>query len=309
MFQMKDLQRRLWVNRTVLVIDRDDHVDFGEWLHSPRPVVHPALPDDPGGADRRRHHRRLGNSSTSWCRSRRPDPPHQLAIPKHWLSWPAACSLSCAPALLRLAVRSAGPARPRAGARPYRQSRQSAGAVQSLRAPAQSHSRPSADARPQVVLYHSGPPDTAYQINQWLHVLEALPFRCAILLRNKPVFGIRQGYRPSTSISLRGARQLETLLSSGPRTLLYPNNREKNHNSLRYFEADARLHQPRRVRQGGQPEQDADGLRLSLRWRTARREQAVCRRAFHFDRANACMSADLPAELTLATTDSDAPRE
>jgi len=86
---------------------------------------------------------------------------------------------------------------------------------------------------PQLILYLSGPEDTFYQVNQWIPVLERLELKCAIVLRNAPVF--RQMSATEIPVFfIRTSRDLEWAYSQGPRIVLYPNNREKNVNSLRH---------------------------------------------------------------------------
>jgi hypothetical protein len=41
--------------------------------------------------------------------------------------------------------------------------------------------------RPTVMLYHSGDPDSAYQVNMWLDTVDRLPQECVVVLRERPV--------------------------------------------------------------------------------------------------------------------------
>lgn len=88
---------------------------------------------------------------------------------------------------------------------------------------------------PEVVVFIAGNKQAAYQINQWVPVLERLPFRVAILSRN---LGITEGIVP-TRIPIVFARthsEIEWFLSHGPRTVLYPANPVDNARPLRQFQ-------------------------------------------------------------------------
>ncbi|MBV9291827.1 MAG: CDP-glycerol glycerophosphotransferase family protein, partial [Frankiales bacterium] len=49
--------------------------------------------------------------------------------------------------------------------------------------------------KPEVMLYHSGDPDTAYQANMWLATVDALPHGCVVMLRERPVMRELAGCR------------------------------------------------------------------------------------------------------------------
>lgn len=84
-----------------------------------------------------------------------------------------------------------------------------------------------------IIVYLSGPPEVYYQIDQWLSVLEKLSFKVAIILRDSPIFDKMQ----TTNIDIyyaKSERELEWLLLNGAKIILYPNNRERNANALRF---------------------------------------------------------------------------
>lgn len=89
------------------------------------------------------------------------------------------------------------------------------------------------DMAPPVVLYISGPSEVAYQVNQWLPVLEALPFKVVVIVRNIGIFTSMKRTKLPVFYA-RGGKETEWLLNNGPKVALYPNNREKNVNALRY---------------------------------------------------------------------------
>jgi hypothetical protein len=90
--------------------------------------------------------------------------------------------------------------------------------------------------QPQVAVYVSGMREVAYQINQWIPVLEKLPIRAIIIIRENGIFDDM----PNTAIPIftaKGHRQMEALLDgkSSIKTVLYPANPMKNVQALRYF--------------------------------------------------------------------------
>lgn len=88
---------------------------------------------------------------------------------------------------------------------------------------------------PQVVVFIAGNRDSAYQVNQWVPVLERLPFRVAILSRSLPM---AEGVVP-TRVPVFFARrhaEIEWFLSNGPRTVLYPANPVDNARPLRQYQ-------------------------------------------------------------------------
>ncbi|WP_158521418.1 CDP-glycerol glycerophosphotransferase family protein [Kushneria konosiri] len=86
--------------------------------------------------------------------------------------------------------------------------------------------------KPEVAVYVTGLQNVAYQINQWLPVLHALPFRFVIVIREKKTFyDMRE-----TSIPVyyaRSMRELEHFRAAGIKTVLYPANTQKNVQFLR----------------------------------------------------------------------------
>jgi len=88
---------------------------------------------------------------------------------------------------------------------------------------------------PQVVVHLSGMTGSAYQINQWLPVLERLDCPVAIIVRKRHLL---QGIS-STSLPIYFARShdaLEWLLANGPRAVLYPGNPMENAQALRQYQ-------------------------------------------------------------------------
>lgn len=86
----------------------------------------------------------------------------------------------------------------------------------------------------EVVVFIAGPREAAYQINQWLPVLEILPFRVALLT---PSFGMLAGMH-ATKLPIyfaRGFAQIESFLEAGPQVVLYPANPVDNARPLRQY--------------------------------------------------------------------------
>lgn len=92
-----------------------------------------------------------------------------------------------------------------------------------------------ASTSPKVALYLSGPREVYYQVNQWLPVLERLSVPVAIILRNRDIF---EGMKKTTVpvFFVREGRDVESFYNGGVELVLYPNNREKNVNSLRHHQ-------------------------------------------------------------------------
>lgn len=88
--------------------------------------------------------------------------------------------------------------------------------------------------RPEVVVYVSGFENVAYQINQWLPVLERLDCRVAVLARQAEIFA----GMPSTPVPVffaRNAAHVEQVLNCGVKTVLYPANPMQNFIALRHY--------------------------------------------------------------------------
>lgn len=86
--------------------------------------------------------------------------------------------------------------------------------------------------KPQVVLYLSGLENVAYQGNMWIPVLEKLPVRCAIVIRERRI----ASQLLPTKLPVyyfESLRDLEYLEEAGVRTILYPANSQKATQSLR----------------------------------------------------------------------------
>lgn len=88
--------------------------------------------------------------------------------------------------------------------------------------------------KPQVILYLSGLEDVAYQGNMWLPILEKLPCRVAIIIREVRIArGLHKTDIPIFYI--KTFRELEFLEKNGVKTILYPGNPQKVTQSLRLF--------------------------------------------------------------------------
>jgi len=86
---------------------------------------------------------------------------------------------------------------------------------------------------PQCVLYISGPAGVAYQVNQWIPVLEALRIKTVIVVRNVPLFK-RMRFTKLPVFYARDNKAVEKILNTGPRIVLYPNNRQPNISALHH---------------------------------------------------------------------------
>ena len=93
------------------------------------------------------------------------------------------------------------------------------------------------EAAPQAVVYISGLANVAYQVNQWLPVLERLPLNVLIVIRERRT---AQGI-DATNIPIYFARamfdveNLYETVGESLRVVLYPANTMKNVQSLRHF--------------------------------------------------------------------------
>lgn len=91
------------------------------------------------------------------------------------------------------------------------------------------------ELKPLVAVYVSGLADVAYQVNQWLPVLERLGLPLIVLARQRGIFD----GMPATRIPVFYARNMahvEKVLLSGVRTVLYPANTMHNVQALRQFQ-------------------------------------------------------------------------
>lgn len=93
-----------------------------------------------------------------------------------------------------------------------------------------------ADYKPTVCAYVSGAPESAYQINMWLEVLEKLPHKTVILIRERNIYlNMRD-----TTIPVVFAHEIDDVFSvfdTGIRCVLYPANGQKNAPAFRYSKA------------------------------------------------------------------------
>ncbi|WP_018875691.1 CDP-glycerol glycerophosphotransferase family protein [Thioalkalivibrio sp. ALE31] len=89
--------------------------------------------------------------------------------------------------------------------------------------------------RPEVVAYISGLKDVAYQINQWLPVLERLEQKAVVLVRERSVFD-GMADTPLPVYSARTQVDVEAVLGvESVRTVLYPANTMKNVQAFRHY--------------------------------------------------------------------------
>lgn len=90
------------------------------------------------------------------------------------------------------------------------------------------------ELNPKLAVYVSGLANVAYQINQWLPVLETLDVEIIIIARQRSIF---RGMRPTglPIIHARNMRHVENVLECGVRTVLYPANTMQNIHALRHF--------------------------------------------------------------------------
>lgn len=87
---------------------------------------------------------------------------------------------------------------------------------------------------PLIAVYVSGLASVAYQINQWLPVLERFHLPVVIIVRQRGIFD----GMPETSIPIIFARRAidaEAVLSCGIRTVLYPGNPMHNAQAFRHY--------------------------------------------------------------------------
>jgi len=89
--------------------------------------------------------------------------------------------------------------------------------------------------QPAVAVYVSGLADVAYQVNQWLPVLERLDLPVMVVARQRGVFdGMAETDIPV--FYARNMAHVETVLGYGVRTVLYPANTMHNVQALRQFQ-------------------------------------------------------------------------
>src|SRR5690554_6749535 len=87
---------------------------------------------------------------------------------------------------------------------------------------------------PKVAVYVSGLANVAYQINQWLSVLEELDECVVIVVRQREMDnGMHQTRIPI--VHARNAMHVERVLETGVQTVLYPANPMQNLHALRHF--------------------------------------------------------------------------
>src|SRR5690554_5918247 len=87
---------------------------------------------------------------------------------------------------------------------------------------------------PKVAVYVSGLANVAYQINQWLSVLEELDECVVIVVRQREMYnGMHQTRIPI--VHARNAMHVERVLETGVQTVLYPANPMQNLHALRHF--------------------------------------------------------------------------
>lgn len=90
------------------------------------------------------------------------------------------------------------------------------------------------ELKPQVAVYVSGLANVAYQINQWLPVLEELDEKVVIIVRQRSIYrGMHSTRIPI--IYAKKAMHVELVLEKGVRTVLYPANPMQNLHALRHF--------------------------------------------------------------------------
>ncbi|AEG31698.1 CDP-glycerol:poly(glycerophosphate) glycerophosphotransferase [Thiomicrospira cyclica ALM1] len=89
---------------------------------------------------------------------------------------------------------------------------------------------------PKVAIYISGLEGVAYQVNQWLPVLEKMAIPAIIIVREKSIY---KGMKPTPipTFYARAQIDVETLISNAPtlKTVLYPANTMKNVQALRFY--------------------------------------------------------------------------
>ncbi|MDR5902781.1 CDP-glycerol glycerophosphotransferase family protein [Halomonas icarae] len=90
--------------------------------------------------------------------------------------------------------------------------------------------------QPEIAVYVTGMREVAYQINQWLPVLERQNVKVMIIAREAIIFDDMPD-TPIPVFTAKSQRELEILLGecSSMRTVLYPANTMKNVQALRYF--------------------------------------------------------------------------
>lgn len=88
--------------------------------------------------------------------------------------------------------------------------------------------------RPEIVLYLTGLENVAYQGNMWLPILEKLPCKVAIVIREARIAD-QLNKTEIPVFFMRNLRELEFLGSSGVVTILYPANAQKNIQTIRFY--------------------------------------------------------------------------
>lgn len=92
------------------------------------------------------------------------------------------------------------------------------------------------DVSPEIVVYVSGLKNAAYQVNQWLPVLERFEKKVAIIIRERRIYeGMVETGIPTFFV--KTSRDLEYCLgvAGSVKTVLYPANPMKNLQALRHF--------------------------------------------------------------------------
>lgn len=84
---------------------------------------------------------------------------------------------------------------------------------------------------PQVVLYYSRPERTGYIANVWTPILEHLPYRCFVLVREQDNLPLVETGLPAVAVTK--PNDLEQLLPPSIRVALYPSNVANNNHLIR----------------------------------------------------------------------------
>ena len=90
--------------------------------------------------------------------------------------------------------------------------------------------------QPTVCAYVSGAPESAYQINMWLEILEKLPHKTIILITDRNIYA----HMRDTSLPVVFANTIDDVFrvfETGVRCVLYPANGQKNAPAFRYSQA------------------------------------------------------------------------
>lgn len=90
--------------------------------------------------------------------------------------------------------------------------------------------------KPTVCAYVSGAPESAYQINMWLEVLEKLPHKTIILITDRKIYlNMRETVLPVVFAS--SIDDVFNVFQTGIQCVLYPANGQKNAPAFRYSQA------------------------------------------------------------------------